>query len=320
MSVVATSGNAAVKSPMILPKISVVTPSFNQAAFLEQTITSVLGQEYPNLEYIVIDGGSTDGSVEIIRKYEKHLAYWVSEKDRGQTHAINKGLERSTGDLLAYLNSDDYYLPGTLKQVAEFSQTNPEADLIHGRCQIVDTEGHRVDQRVASIHSYEEILDLWRVWWNRRNFVQPEVFWTRRIMEKIGMLREELHWVMDYEYWLRILRAGGRVGTIDSELACFRLQAAQKSAQSDRVADEELRVLGPYLWEPTPEIPRHRRRELRADWLFDALFRKAATLSLEKKESKAWRWLRLSRLALRHPSIFFSAHFRSRVRGALRFA
>src|SRR6266700_4138610 len=107
------------------PKISIVTPSFNQAQYLEQTICSVLDQRYPNLEYIIVDGGSSDGSVDVIRKYEKSLTYWVSEKDRGQTHAINKGLERASGSILGYLNSDDYYLDGALHRVAEQFTKHP---------------------------------------------------------------------------------------------------------------------------------------------------------------------------------------------------
>src|SRR5262249_28000434 len=194
------------------PRISIITPSFNQAAFLEETISSVIGQKYPNLEYIVIDGGSTDGSVDIIRKFQSCIAYWVSEKDGGQAHALNKGLQRSTGDIIAYLNSDDFYIDGTLARVAEHFSQNPELDLVHGRCRLVDERGTKIGEQRGSISRYEEILDLWDVWWNGRNFVQPEVFWTRRIGEKIGPFREDLFWVMDYEYWLRILRAGGRVG------------------------------------------------------------------------------------------------------------
>src|SRR6266576_1298377 len=114
------------------PKISIVTPSFNQGRFLEETILSVLNQNYPNLEYIIIDGGSTDETVDVIRRYEDRLAYWVSEKDRGQVHAINKGIEKTTGDLFGFINSDDLYLPGTFSAVAEYFESHPQAEWVCG--------------------------------------------------------------------------------------------------------------------------------------------------------------------------------------------
>ena len=114
------------------PKLSIVTPSFDQGKFLEETILSVLDQNYPNLEYIIIDGGSTDESVEVIKRYEKHLAYWISEKDRGQVHAINKGIERTTGDIFGFLNSDDLYLPGTFATVTEHFDNHPESEWVCG--------------------------------------------------------------------------------------------------------------------------------------------------------------------------------------------
>src|SRR5882672_2272557 len=127
------------------PKVTIVTPSYNQGEFLEETIRSVLLQGYPNLEYIIIDGGSTDRSVEIIRRYEKWLAHWVSERDRGQSDAINKGFSRSTGDICAYLNSDDVYLPHALLSVARLFEKHPDAALLYGDCQLIDESSRVVD-------------------------------------------------------------------------------------------------------------------------------------------------------------------------------
>jgi glycosyltransferase involved in cell wall biosynthesis len=239
----------------IWPRISVITPSYNQAQYLEQTIESVLSQDYPNLEYLLVDGGSTDGSADIIRRYESRLAYSASERDKGQTDAINKGLRHATGDILAYLNSDDYYLPGTLKAVAEHFRLHADVDLVHGRCRYVDKDGTKVGEQFGEIQTYCQMLDLWNVWWNRRQFVQPEVFWTRRVTEKVGPFREELHFVMDYDYWLRVLRVGGQISRLDRELACFRRTPDQKSTQSERVADELLQVVHPELWDYSTQIP-----------------------------------------------------------------
>jgi glycosyltransferase involved in cell wall biosynthesis len=295
------------------PRISIITPSFNQASFLEQTISSVVNQDYPNLEYIVIDGGSTDGSLEIIRKFESSIAYWVSEKDRGQGHAINKGLERATGDIIAYLNSDDYYLEGALDRVANHFASQPEVDLIYGRCRIVDERGAKVDERVGSITRYEEILDLWDVWWNGRNFVQPEVFWTRRIMDKVGPLREDLFWALDYDYWVRIFHAGGVVGFVDSELASFRLHPIQKSTQRELTANELLCTVRPYIFADDAPIGWFKRMELRGKWIFDAKFRREADRSLWQKEFRYQRWLRLVCLSLLHPELLAAPGFRQRL-------
>lgn len=295
------------------PRISIITPSLNQAEFIEQTISSVLGQGYPNLEYIIIDGGSTDGTVDLIRKYEHRLAYWVSEKDGGQSNAINKGLKFATGDIIAYINSDDYYLEGAFDRVANAYRDNPSVDLWHGRCRIVNQYGAKVDEQIGSIKRYDEILDLWGVWWKRRNFVQPEVFWTRRIGEKVGPFREDLHLVMDYEYWLRILSAGGGVGFIDAEVAAFRLQPNQKSTQPARTAEEHLQVVQPHLFGSGDGLTHQRQRALRAKWIYHAQFLKEVEHSLGRHEPRWRRLLRLAWFSVVHPRVVMAPDFWKRV-------
>lgn len=277
----------------------------------------MIDQSYPHLEYIVIDGGSTDGSVEVIRKYQNHLAHWVSERDRGQTHAINKGLERATGDIIAYLNGDDHYLDGTLARVAAFFRQRPDIDLVHGRCRIIDEHGAKMGARTGAITLYEEILDLWDVWWKERNFVQPEVFWTKRICDKVGPFREDLYWVMDYEYWLRILEAGGRVGFIDAEIAAFRLQPNQKSTQPERVAEELLQVVRPYIFRGDRSISLRKRTELKGKWLFHTKFLKEVDHSLQRKEKRWRRLLRLAGLSIRNPHILTTRAFREKLLASL---
>jgi glycosyltransferase involved in cell wall biosynthesis len=300
-----------------LPRVTIITPSLNQAPYLDQTIQSVLGQDYPHIEYIIIDGGSTDGSADLIRKYQSRITYWVSEKDHGQAHAINKGLERATGDIIGYLNSDDYYLDGALARVADRFSCDPGVDLLHGRCRVVDQDGVKLSERTGSITRYDEVLDLWDVWWNRRNFVQPEVFWTKRIGDKIGPFREDLFWVMDYEYWLRILRAGGRVGFIDAELSAFRLQPSQKSIQPERTAEELLKVVRPHIFGGDCLLSVVKRNELKVKWIFDAGFLKEVEHSLRRNEKRWQRWLRLAWFSIRHPSVFAVRSFRERLLGPL---
>jgi glycosyltransferase involved in cell wall biosynthesis len=295
------------------PRISIITPSYNQGHFIEETIRSVVSQGYPNLEYIIIDGGSTDNTVEIIKKYESQITYWVSEPDRGQTHAINKGLAIATGDILAYINSDDYYRPNALFKVAEYFSNHPETDLLHGRCCYVNEQGEKIGEQFGNIQTLEEILNLWGVWWQRRQFVQPEVFWTRRITEAIGLFNEDLYYVMDYDYWERILMADGVVGRVDEEFSCFRLTAAQKSNQSEKVAEELLQLVQPRLWDAELQLSPQKRSQLQRQWLYQAVFLKQAALSVEQRDPKLVRWLKLCQVILSHPQVLLIEQLRLRV-------
>ena len=179
------------------PKVTIVTPSYNQGHSLEETVRSVLLQGYPNLEYIIIDGGSTDNSVEIIRKYQKWLAYWVSEKDRGQTHAINKGFARATGDICAYLNSDDVYLPDALLNVARLFEQHPEAALLYGDCQLIDESSRVIDLWPAADFDLLEFVF-------RCYIPQQATFWRKSTQSDVGDFKNEMHFAFDYEMWLRI--------------------------------------------------------------------------------------------------------------------
>lgn len=225
------------------PKISIVTPSYNQAAFLGATIESVLGQGYPNLEYLVCDGGSTDGSVDVLKRYGRRLA-WVSRRDKGQTDAINQGLRRVTGQIVAYLNSDDVLEPGALHQVAESFQSHPEALWLTGSCRIIDQDDRPIRSFVSGYKS------LWLRWYSRNklcvtNFIcQPATFWRRSVHDQIGYLDETLRYVMDYDFWLRLSRLGDPL-VLREPLASFRIHAASKGeSQFHKQFAEDQAVVG----------------------------------------------------------------------------
>ncbi len=218
------------------PRISIVTPSFNHGRFIEETIRSVLLQGYPNLEYIVIDGGSRDESVDVIRRYKPWLSYWVSEKDRGQTHAINKGLARATGVIQAYLNSDDVYLPGAFSRVAAL--TNPErAQLLFGDVCLIDGSDWQTLRRLPKGHITREDMIF-----GGTPLSQPASFWTKPLADRVGLFDETLHYAMDYDMMLRMLAARGKRVYLDQAIAIERRHELQKSANKDLLYQEKARV------------------------------------------------------------------------------
>jgi glycosyltransferase involved in cell wall biosynthesis len=225
--------------------VSIVTPSFNQGTFLEQAILSVLGQGYPNIEYIVIDGGSTDDSATTIRRYSDRLAHWESQPDRGQAHAINKGLIRSTGEIVGWLNSDDRLLPTTVTDVVRVFYEHPEIDVVYGKLE-------RIDERGGVLPT--PILPKDRVVFSQEYLVgeclvnQPGSFWRRQIMERAGMLDENLVYALDYDLWIRMALSGAKFFRLPQVVAQFRLSEESKTvSRSAAMALEQLQVLDELL-------------------------------------------------------------------------
>jgi glycosyltransferase involved in cell wall biosynthesis len=240
-----------------LPKITIVTPSFNHRRFIEQTITSVLDQEYPGLEYIVMDGGSTDGTLDILRKYEHHFQFWVSAPDHGQADAINKGFARASGDILAWLNSDDFYEPGVFAQAGELFHELHDVDVISGRCRLYYGDARNRVMNPSPLRTLEDFLRINSNWRNGHLIVQPEAFFRRRAFDKAGGLREELHFCFDQRLWADMAKSGCKFDSVDRHWANLRMHAGQKTsdltgahAELARVAWSQLRENWDLLHDP----------------------------------------------------------------------
>lgn len=226
------------------PRVSVVVPSYNQGHFIEATIRSVLLQDYPAIELIVMDGGSSDGTLDVLRHYDEAIDFWASEPDRGQTHAINKGMERATGEIVTYLNSDDMLHPGAVRRVVEEFQREPEAGVVHGQCLYVDEAGRERFRQGARVDSLLDYIRIWRRFPTGNYITQPEAFIRQTALEEAGPFREDLHNVMDFEMWLRLLSNGVRFHSVPDPVAHFRTYPSQKSSVDP--GDEICRVVEEY--------------------------------------------------------------------------
>jgi len=215
-----------------MPRISVVTPSLNQARFLEETISSVISQNYPNTEYIIIDGGSTDGSQSIIRKYESSLSYWISEPDRGQSFAINKGFKRCTGDLITFQNSDDIYLPEAFYFAADQWQKNPDCGAIVGGFKFLNEKSELSSAVISPYLPYQTPIDLSSIPPENWRLHQVSTFYSRNALDQLGRyVREDLDYVMDRELLFRVAN-NYEIVLDDRPYAAFRRHAESKSMSS----------------------------------------------------------------------------------------
>lgn len=275
------------------PKISVVTPSYNQGQFIEETIRSVLLQRYPNLEFIIVDGGSTDQSIETIRKYEPWLAYWVSEPDRGQSHAINKGIQIASGDILLWLNSDDICLPDVFHLVAHAFHNDPNLRLVIGQARLVDQQGQMIGELRSQYTSWDEMVT------NPRNSVrQISTFFSRSLFDELGLIDESLNIAMDNELLVRFTQFHTPF-ILDEYLTAYRSHADSKtSTQLVKGYEESDRTRVKYL--TNKKLAAWYRKRSAKNWL---------SLSESDQLTVSLRRVSLFHALQQQPSMLFSREF-----------
>jgi glycosyltransferase involved in cell wall biosynthesis len=209
------------------PFFSVITPSFNQGQFIEQTIRSVLAQDYPYFEHLVFDGKSSDNTIEILQRF--HHLRWTSEKDAGQSAALNKGFQLAKGEIIAWINSDDWYEPGAFASIGKFFSENPDKNVVMGNCNCIGANG----EKLCVVVNKERGMEQLRRYWKAKSIpTQPAVFFRRKLLEEVGLLDENLHYGMDYDLWLRLARRH-RFFHIDQVVANYRFHKNSKGGDGD---------------------------------------------------------------------------------------
>jgi len=230
------------------PKITIITPSYNSCKYIEKTINSVLNQNYPNLEYLIFDGGSTDGTIDIVKKYKNNLK-WVSENDKGQSDAINKGLLSASGEILSWINSNDIYLPGAFNFVVQYFIDNPDIGFVFGKAKFIsEDDNFLVDYNDGgSIKDYLEMNEQFNGHFykllneNCGWIPQQSAFWRKKIIEDVGLINTELHYAMDYEYWLRIGLVC-KINFINEYIGGFRIHDNSKTNNARKQWAEILKI------------------------------------------------------------------------------
>src|SRR5262245_7962456 len=273
-------------------RISVVTPSFNQGEFIEETIRSILLQGYPNLEYLIIDGGSTDNTLEIIKKYSSWISYWVSEPDNGQSDAINRGLKKASGEFATWINSDDMLCKDALVEHASRIGFDSSAVYV-GICTYTDENRNVLSMHRGRIHSLEDLLRIPEVWRKGGNIVQPEVLFARKLALDVGCLSLDNHSCMDYELWGKFFLAGAKFEYTNVPFGMHRRHGGQKSNDLSR-STEALRPITMRLLSLTESLSQKEKDTIREE--LEAYF--AAFPEMQWRQSG-----RLARLGLPRPIV-----------------